>query len=159
LSRGGSQAKVLAVLLAIGVVASGCAGPGTQPLADAVAEQCDQVRAMEALVSVGEAFVASVERGDKAQAADLVKQSEGLWFQAQSGIHAQPEGSAVPDAFWTRQDSLAAARPRFEMFKAVIAATPMKDAAAGTERILPEVRALLAAVDVSECAPVEHASG
>jgi hypothetical protein len=113
---------------------------------------------MQALVSVGEAFVASVERGDRAQAADLVKQSEGLWFQAQSGVHAQPEGSAIPDAFWKRQDSLGAARSRFEMFKAVIAASPMQDAAAGTERMLPEMRTLLAAVDVSECAPVDQAS-
>jgi hypothetical protein len=38
------------------------------------------------------------------------------------------------------------------MFKAVIAASPIEDAAAGAEAMLPEIRALVAAIDVSECA-------
>jgi hypothetical protein len=152
MSRGGSRGALVGILIVVFGLGGCYAGPGTQTLADAVVEQCDQARAMEALTSAGEAFVAAVERGDIAAAKAVVKQSEDLWGQARSGIHAEPEGSPIPGSFRDRQDALTAARPRFEMFKAVIAASPIEDAAAGTEAMLPEMRALLAAIDVSDCA-------
>ncbi len=139
----------------LGAVLAGCyGGPGERPVAEVAADQCDQVRSIGSLIAVGDAFVAAAERGDRTEAESRVDQAQALWFGIQAGFPFAPESSPLAELVW-RQQRITDASPRFEWFAAVMAATPIEDATAGTSRLLPEMRSLLDGIDYPECAVIE----
>jgi hypothetical protein len=136
------------------VVLAGCyAGPGDRSVAEVDAAQCDQVRSIGSLIAVGDAFVAAVERGDRTEARSRVDQAQALWFGIQAGFPFS--GGQPPAELEARQQRISDASPRFEWFAAVMAATPIEDAGAGTSRMLPEIRSLLNGIGYPECAVIE----
>jgi hypothetical protein len=150
-------ARLGAGLLAAGFVLSlaGCdAGPGLRPVSEAVAAQCDQVRSIGSLIAVGEAFVEAVDQGDGTRAEALADRAQETWFDIQARYPFGPDGSP-PAGFEARQVRIGEARPRLEWFAVVMQASPLEDAATGTTRLLPEMRALLDAIDLPDCAVVE----
>jgi hypothetical protein len=146
---------LMTVTACLNLVLAGCyGGPGDRPRAEAIADQCDQVRSIGSLIAVGDAFVAAVHRGDRTEAKSRVEQAQASWFGIQAGFHGEPEGG-MPAELEARQQRIVDASPRFEWFAAVMAATPIEGAAAGASRMLPEMRSLLDGIDYPECALIE----